>query len=311
MWVSFFDFLELFPVWVDCTDLIQIVYHHIVNDFDDEGVTAVTTWRFLPYDAYTAAENMAIDQVIMDLMSKKKVPPTLRFYGWKVPTLSIGYFQKAKKEVNLPYIKENNLGFVRRMTGGRAVLHDDELTYSVIVPEDDPIMPKTVSESYRVISQGLLEGFKALGLDACLSNPLKTRKENQSAACFDSPSDFELVIEGKKVAGSAQTRQRGVVLQHGSILLDLDEDLLFSLLLFPSKRVRERLKRQFSQKAVAINRILPKTVSLDEVIDAFQQGFQKGMGITLETGELTSEEKTRVQECLKERYETDEWNLRR
>lgn len=287
------------------------MYHQIVNDFVDEGVTVMTTWRFLPYYAYTAAENMAIDQAIMDLMSKKKVPPTLRFYGWQVPTLSIGYFQKAKKEVNLPYINEKGLGFVRRMTGGRAVLHDKELTYSVIVPEDDPIMPKTVSESYRVISKGLLEGFKALGLDACLSKPLETRTENLSAACFDSPSDYELVVDGKKVAGSAQTRQRGVVLQHGSILMDLDENMLFSLLQFPSERVRDRLKRHFSQKAVAINRILPNPVTLDEVITAFHEGFQKGMGITLEPGSLTSEEKARIQECLKERYETDEWNLRR
>ena len=102
----------------------------------------------------------------------------MRFYGWQVPTLSIGYFQKAKKEVNLPYIKEKALGFVRRMTGGRAVLHDKELTYSVIVPEEDPIMPKTVSESYRVISQGLLEGFKALGIDACLlTDPLEDQEQ--------------------------------------------------------------------------------------------------------------------------------------
>ncbi|MBA4600878.1 lipoate--protein ligase family protein [Thermoactinomyces mirandus] len=271
----------------------------------------MTTWRFLPYHAYTAAQNMAIDQAIMDLISEKKVPPTLRFYGWKVPTLSIGYFQKAKKEVNLPYIQEKGLGFVRRMTGGRAVLHDKELTYSVIVSEDNPSIPQTVSQSYRVISQGLLEGFRALGLDACLNDPLETRKENLSAACFDSPSDYELVIDGKKVAGSAQTRQRGVVLQHGSILLDLDEEMLFSLLLFPSEQVRERLKRQFSQKAVAINRILPNPVILDDVVTAFYEGFQKGMGITLEPGELTPEEKIRVQECLKERYETDEWNLRR
>jgi lipoyl(octanoyl) transferase len=271
----------------------------------------MTTWRFLPYQAYSAAENMAIDQAVMELVSEKKVPPTLRFYGWRVPTLSIGYFQKAKKEVNLSYIKEKNLGFVRRMTGGRAVLHDKELTYSVIVPEEDPIMPKTVSESYRVISQGLLEGFKALGLDAYLSDPQKTKKEHMSAACFDSPSDYELVIDGKKVAGSAQTRQHGVVLQHGSILMDFDEDLLFTLLVFPSERVRQRLKEQFLQKAVAINRILSYPVSLDEVIQAFYEGFQKGIGVELQPGELTPEEKERVQARIRERYDSDDWNLRR
>ncbi len=125
-----------------------------------------------------------------------------------------------------------DLDFVRRPTGGRGVLHEHELTYSVIVSESYPNMPETVTEAYRVISGGLLEGFRNLGLDATFSVPESRRnkamdlKKPKSAVCFDAPSWYELVVEGKKVAGSAQTRQKGVILQHGAILLSLDEDKL-------------------------------------------------------------------------------------
>jgi lipoate-protein ligase A len=272
---------------------------------------SMETWRFIPYETFSPAVNMAIDEAIMHLHSQGKVPPTLRFYGWNPATLSIGYFQKVQKEVDLNEVANRGLGFVRRITGGRAVLHDRELTYSVIVSEDHPRMPKTVSESYRVISQGLLEGFRLLGLQAYLSPPARGKMENLSAACFDSPSDYELVVAGKKVAGSAQTRQRGVILQHGSILLDVNEDLLFAVLKFPTERVRERLKASFREKAVAINRLLPVPVGLSETIHAFYEGFQKGMGIRLEKGSLTKEEWDLVRQLVAERYGTKEWNMRR
>lgn len=268
-------------------------------------------WRFLPYQTYSSAYNMALDEAIMTAHREGKVPPTLRFYGWKPATLSIGYFQKAEKEVDFERLKEAGIGFVRRMTGGRAVLHDQELTYSVIVSEDHPLMPSSVSESYRVISRGLLEGFRQLGMKAALSSPEQTQKTHSSAACFDSPSDYELVIEGKKVAGSAQTRQRGVILQHGSILLNLDTDLLFRVLRFPSERVREKLKKNFAEKAVAINHMRKEPVTLEQVIDAFYTGFAKGMEIALVPGDLTGYERQLAEELVRTRYGNDEWNLRR
>lgn len=127
--------------------------------------------------------------------------------------MSIGYFQKAEKEINLEAVKQYGLGFVRRPTGGRGVLHDKELTYSVIVSEEHPNMPKTVTEAYRVISEGILQGFRNLGLEAYFAIP-RTEEEKaglknpRSAVCFDAPSWYELVVEGRKVAGSAQTRQK-------------------------------------------------------------------------------------------------------
>src|SRR4051794_10367691 len=244
------------------------------------------TWRFIDTDNGSASFNMALDEALLEWHSQGKIPPVIRFYGWNPATLSIGYFQKAEKEINIEAVKEQGLGFVRRPTGGRAVLHEHELTYSVIVSEEHPKMPKTVTEAYRVISEGILKGFHNLGLDAYFSVPTteedrESLKRPQSAVCFDASSWYELVVEGRKVAGSAQTRQKGVILQHGSILLDLDEDKLFSLFKFSNDRVKERMRKAFTSKAVAINDISSQKVSIDQARQAFKSGFEEGLNIQL------------------------------
>src|SRR5690554_343495 len=243
-------------------------------------------WRFIRSGLCSPAYNMAVDEAVLTLHSEGKVPPTLRFYGWNPATLSIGYFQKADEEVNFAELEAQGLGFVRRPTGGRAVLHDQELTYSMIVSEDYPGMPRSVTEAYRVLSEGLVHGFRRLGLQAEMvslaseDDKLKYAAAG-SAACFDSPSWYELVVEGRKVAGSAQVRQKGVVLQHGSILLDMDIDQLFAVLQFPSERVRDRLRASFAGKAVAINDLLRQLgrspVELPAAEEAFGLGIAEGM----------------------------------
>jgi lipoate-protein ligase A len=273
-------------------------------------------WRFIVTEGMSPAMNMAVDEAILQLHSEGKVPPTVRFYTWNPATLSIGYFQKAAKEINLELVQEKGIGFVRRATGGRAVLHDQELTYSVVVSESHPEMPSSVTEAYKVISLGLLHGFQNLGLDAeMVSLASEEEKEKYSSpgssACFDSPSWYELVVEGKKVAGSAQTRQKGVILQHGSILLDMDVELLFSLLHFSSDRLKERMMESFRKKAVTINEVSNRPVSLQEAMEAFRDGFATGLKVELVKGELTPEERALAEELAASRYSTDEWNLRR
>jgi lipoate-protein ligase A len=273
-------------------------------------------WRFIDSGNCSPSFNMALDEALLDWHSEGKIPPTIRFYGWNPATLSIGYFQKVEKEINLDAVKEHNLGFVRRPTGGRGVLHEHELTYSVIVSEDHPEMPKTVTEAYRVISEGILRGFLSLGLDAYFAVP-KTLEEREalksprSAVCFDAPSWYELVVEGRKVAGSAQTRQKGVILQHGSILLDLDEDKLFSLFKYPSERVKERMQKAFKEKAVAINDISKKKITIEEAKGAFKKGFEEGLNIELEPYTLSKEELDYIYNLAKTRYESEEWNYKR
>ncbi|MCM3080244.1 lipoate--protein ligase family protein [Brevibacillus invocatus] len=273
-------------------------------------------WRFMVTEPMSPAMNMAVDEAILQLHGEGKVPPTVRFYTWDPATLSIGYFQKAVKEINLEEVHRQGLGFVRRPTGGRAVLHDKELTYSVIVSEEHPKMPSSVTEAYKIISMGLLHGFQNLGLSAeMVSLASEEEKEKYtspgSSACFDSPSWYELVVEGKKVAGSAQTRQKGVILQHGSILLDMDVELLFSLLNFPSERVKQRMMESFRQKAVTINEVSTRPIGLQEAIEAFGRGFASGLDVELVASDLTAEERELAHELVQTRYGTEEWNMRR
>ncbi|WP_046173817.1 lipoate--protein ligase family protein [Domibacillus indicus] len=274
------------------------------------------TWAFFDTGNQSAAYNMAVDEALLEWHSRGAIPPVVRFYGWEPAALSIGYFQKAEKEVDFETVKKLGLGFVRRPTGGRGVLHDQELTYSVIVSEEHPEMPAGVTEAYRVISEGVLQGFRTLGLAAEFAVP-RTEEEKaslknpRSSVCFDAPSWYELVVEGRKVAGSAQTRQKGVILQHGSILLDIDEDKLFSLFHYPSDRVKDRMKRAFRDKAVAINALRPERVTLDEARTAFKKGFEDGLNIHFEPLVLTGEQKSQIAKIQRERYESDEWNFRR
>jgi lipoate-protein ligase A len=274
------------------------------------------TWYFIDSGQCTPSFNMAMDEALLEWHSEGKIRPTIRFYGWNPATLSVGYFQRVSKEINMDAVKRYGLGFVRRPTGGRGVLHDQELTYSVIVSESHPSMPSAVTEAYRVISSGILEGFKELGLDAYFSIP-NTEEEKEglknprSAVCFDAPSWYELVVEGRKVAGSAQTRQKGVILQHGSILLDVDEEMLFDLFLYSNYRVRERMKQAFKTKAIAINHLVEDKVNLADAKRAFFKGFERGLDIKLEEYTLSDDELNDVKRIERTKYANDDWNYRK
>ncbi|NSL50366.1 lipoate--protein ligase family protein [Calidifontibacillus erzurumensis] len=273
-------------------------------------------WYFIDSGNCSPSFNMACDEALLLWQSEGTMKPTIRFYGWSPPTLSIGYFQTVEKEIDIDAVRAHQLGFVRRPTGGRAVLHDKELTYSVIVPESHPKMPTSVTEAYRVISTGLLEGFKELGLDAYFAIPkneveLDELKKPRSSVCFDAPSWYELVVEGKKVAGSAQTRQKGVILQHGSILLDIDEDMLFSLFKFKNERIKVRMMEAFKNKAVSINRLTNKKVTIEDAKQAFKKGFEKGLEIELEPYILSEGQLKIIKEIEEEKYLRDEWNFRK
>ena len=274
------------------------------------------TWAFIDSGNCSPGYNMAMDEMLLQWHSEGKIPPVIRFYGWNPATLSIGYFQKAEKEINIHKVKESGLGFVRRATGGRAVLHEHELTYSVIVTEDHKNMPKNVTEAYRVISEGILKGFQNLDFNAYFAVPETEEDRNKlkdpkSSICFDAPSWYELVVEGRKVAGSAQTRQKGVILQHGSILLDLESEKLFDLFLFKNERLKERMFESFKNKAVAINDLSDRIITLEEAKVAFKNGFSEGLGVTLQDYQLSEGQQNDILKLSKEKYESDEWNFMR
>lgn len=273
------------------------------------------TWNFINTGSKDPYYNMAMDEALLNFVSRGEIDPVIRFYTWNPATLSIGYFQRLQKEIDIDKVKEKGFGLVRRQTGGRGVLHDKELTYSVIVPESHPNMPSTVTEAYRVISQGLLEGFKNLGFDTYFAVPKtpeerRKLKQPRSSVCFDAPSWYELVVEGRKIAGSAQTRQKGVILQHGSILQDIDIDELFDMFIYKNERLKLKMKEAFVEKAVAINDISDKHITISQMEEAFEKGFKRGLNIELKPLELTEEQLAEVEE-LTEKYRSDEWMFRK
>ena len=275
-----------------------------------------TVWNFINSGKCSPSFNMALDEALLEWNSKGEIGPVLRFYEWEPATLSIGYFQSVSKEIDMEQVAKHGLGFVRRPTGGRGVLHEHELTYSVIVGEDYPDMPETVTEAYRVISGGLLEGFKNLGLDAYFAipksaNEVEDLRKPKSAVCFDAPSWYELVVEGRKVAGSAQTRKKGVILQHGAILLSLDEEKLVSLFKFTSEEQRERMRLSLPEKAVAIDRLANRTISVDECVEAFSKGFESALDMKLEPYELSEEQLRYVKEIERKKYANNDWTFKK
>lgn len=272
-------------------------------------------WNFINTGSKNPYYNMAMDEALLNFVSRGEIDPVIRFYTWNPATLSIGYFQRLQKEIDIDKVKEKGYGLVRRQTGGRGVLHDKELTYSVIVPESHPNMPSTVTEAYKSISQGLLEGFKNLGFETYFAIPRSKEerdklKQPRSSVCFDAPSWYELVVEGRKIAGSAQTRQKGVILQHGSILQDIDIDDLFDMFKFKNERLKAKMKENFVQKAVAINDISNQHITLNEMENAFEAGFKKGLNIDFKPLELTEKQLEEVQE-LEDKYRSEAWMYRK
>ncbi|MGB9660843.1 MAG: lipoate--protein ligase family protein [Moorellaceae bacterium] len=267
-------------------------------------------WRLVDTGVADGATNMAIDEAILHQHRTGRVPPTLRFYCWKPPTISLGYAQSVEKEIDLSTLRERGLGLVRRLTGGRAVLHDREVTYSLVVREDQPLVEGGVLPSYLRIARVLARGLKALGAEVELATGKKHAGEHSSAACFDAPSWYEITVEGRKLIGSAQTRKGGAVLQHGSIVFKQNIEDLFAVLKFSSPERRQKLKERFSQQACGLEEVLGRPVPPAEVKEAIIKAFAEIYNIRLVPDELTPEERILAEE-LRVKYASEEWNRRR
>ncbi|WP_110927125.1 lipoate--protein ligase family protein [Bacillus massiliglaciei] len=268
-------------------------------------------WLFIDSGIQSPAFNMALDETLLDWHSRGLIPPVLRFYGWEPAGLSLGKFQKTAGRIDIEAVKEKGFEIVRRPTGGLAVLHDDELTYSIIVSENHEKIPHSVVEAYRVLSQGILAGYRNLGIEADLALPDQPVGRTGTAVCFEEASWYELEIAGRKAAGSAQNRQKGVVLQHGSIPLTMDTDLLYDLFIFPNEAVKERAKRGFKDKAVSIQDVLDREVTMDELKKAFHDGFEQGLGIELEPFEPNEDMLKEAESLMLKKYKNDEYTFQR
>lgn len=268
-------------------------------------------WRVLRNKTYSGAMNMAIDEAIMISYKEGRCNPTLRFYTWEPACLTIGYFQKLEKEIDLEKCNSLGIDYVRRATGGRAVLHEDELTYSIIVGEDNQLIDRSINESYKFISQGIVKGLEIEGIEVDeLSKGERITREKLSAACFNTHASYEITINNKKVVGSAQHRHDGVILQHGSIVIDFDVDKLFEIIKTKTPELKERVKRFTSSKASGIEIETGKDIDINSLEASIIQGFEYVFGVQFEEDEL-SEYELDLASKLYEKYRDKEYTSKR
>jgi len=181
---------------------------------------SMSDWRIVFDPAANGAWNMAVDEVLLDGVAAGSAPPTLRFYAWSPACLSLGYFQPFSV-VNLEGCRGLGVDVVRRPTGGRAILHDRELTYSVALPASVLGRDAGILPSYRRLSLALQTGLRRLGIDVSLAPESEApNRALHGPACFDRPSAHEILLHGRKLVGSAQVRRAGALLQHGSIVIE-------------------------------------------------------------------------------------------
>jgi len=228
-----------------------------------------------------AVLNMAIDEALMETVNQA---PVLRIYGWRPPAVSVGYFQSMKEEVDLDKCNQNGVDVVRRLTGGGAVLHDFELTYSFITKD----YPQNVMESYAWICDAVVISINRLGFDAHFV-PLN-----------------DIIIGDKKVSGNAQTRRHGILLQHGTLLLGVDIDKMFSLLKVPSEKLRDKIVKEARQRVTSLT-----GTTFDEMALSLKSSFATKFDAKLVSDTLSTEEVDRVRWLAEQKYRSKEWNLKR
>lgn len=274
----------------------------------ESSVLPNAIWRLIDTGFSDGAANMAVDEAIMWAVSKGKSPSTLRFYGWKPPCVSIGYSQTLRDEIDLDECRSKGYTWVRRPTGGRAVLHIDELTYSVVAPIGEARVSGDILTSYRRISTGLLAGLQSLGGEVSQAGSKdKMESYSKSAACFEVPSHYEVTAQGRKLIGSAQVRRMGVVLQHGSLPLTGDISRLVEVLRL-SQPERERLRLNLKKRAIALDEAMGRSVSFSEVAEAIARGFSQVLNLDFTSATLSDYEVAEA-ESLKLSYSGDDWTF--
>jgi len=265
-------------------------------------------WRLLLDPPASGAWNMAVDEVLLEGVAAGRVPATLRFYRWTPACLSLGYFQ-AFDTVDLEGCRARGVEIVRRPTGGRAILHDRELTYSVTLPaavlgHDAGIVP-----SYHRLSLALQAGLQDLGVPATLA-PLAAApaSADHGPVCFDSPSAHEILLGGRKLVGSAQVRRAGALLQHGSILIEPQIDALLGCLRLDAVDRGEKAKRRL-ENAVAG---LAEVADLDPigVSRSLAGAFSRQFGVSVTSGRLEDEERAAATALARAKYQSAAWTQR-
>ena len=238
-------------------------------------MSEMEAWYLFHTGANIGAYNMAVDEELLERAQAGENTPVLRLYTWDPPAVSLGRFQRIEESVNADACRRHGFDIVRRVTGGRAVLHLHELTYSITARTDNPFFPPNVLGTYRVIATGLLAGLGNLGLKAEIvarggRHAALVNTTTKDPACFSSPSWYEIVINGKKIIGSAQRRLANAFLQHGSILISYDPVLEAEVIPGPGNR----------SGVTSVFQELSPRLTLADVTNAILLGFRQTLGIS-------------------------------
>lgn len=266
------------------------------------------TWRLIVDGEADGATNMAVDEAILTGVIDGTSLPTLRFYAWSPPCLSLGRGQ-ALAEADLAACRAAGVDLVRRPTGGRSILHTDELTYSVSLLQTDPRAKGGIVEGYRRLSEGLLAGLRRLGVDARQAVGHEQGGGEPTAVCFETPSHYEITVAGRKLVGSAQSRVRGGVLQHGTVPLSGDLARVVDYLAF-SDAERQVQRRRLALRALTVEEALGAARSFDSVAHALAEGFAEALNLTLVPGELSPQERALSAEIRERVYAAPDWTAR-
>jgi lipoate-protein ligase A len=262
-------------------------------------------WRLLHDGPADGPWNMAVDEAMARAVGEHQAPPTLRFYAWGTPSVSFGYLQRTPGGVDLAACRRHGIGLVRRITGGRAVLHADELTYSVAVPLQGPWHSLPVPEVFARIGCGLMAGFERLGVKARLGESRTLSVGGESGgACFLQRRMPAILVDGRKLVGSAQRRWDRFLLQHGSILLDFDPHL--HRLVFP-----EWPQDDSTAPVTSLRHLLGTVPPIGDLASALSAGWCAALGGPGVPGELLPSEREAAEGLAEGRYGDPAWTFQR
>jgi lipoate-protein ligase A len=265
----------------------------------------------LIYDQPTVgARNMAADEAILAAVAAGNSPPTLRLYAWTPACLSLGYGQRAR-EADAGRLAERGWSLVRRPTGGLAILHTDELTYSLALPLNDSLASGGIVESYQRISTALLAALETLGAQPRAEPKDRDAAPNPSPVCFETPSHYEITVSGRKLVGSAQARKGGGLLQHGTLPLTGDLARICDALAYPDEAARGAAKREVRARAITLAEALGREIDWQTAADAVARGFADALGVIFTRGELSPDERGAAERLAAEVYGNDAWTFRR
>lgn len=269
-----------------------------------------TRWRLIISEPASGAWNMALDEALLLSMDKSNTLPTLRLYAWVPPCLSLGYAQPIA-DVDTHALHAHNWDLVRRPTGGRAILHTDELTYSITAPYTEPRMAGGVLESYRRISKALLHALILLGIpamsDSTADNP---SPQQQKPVCFEVPSKYEITVNGKKIIGSAQARKQSGVLQHGTLPLWGDIRRITQVLHYANETQMREAAEKVTQRATTVADVLGYNIRWETAANAFAEAFETILNIEFVKALPSPEEISLAHKLVEEKYANPAWTGR-